>query len=152
MRRIAGAGLAVVGAVICLGCFVSTTTTVSQLTPGTGATVTLTEQGRAALVPQAGPGVLRLRGTVTARSDTSIDLSVSMVEYLDGSVNQWQGQQVLVPFGHAALVVERRFSKKRSWMLAGTAIGAISAVVASSIGERSGSGGTGGVRPTPPPP
>lgn len=90
---------------------------------GVQAVVTLNDRGRVLLGEALGPNADRVEGQVVDRSDSAFVLAVRNVRYVGGQANEWKSERVSVPVAGVRGIEEHRFSRARTWALAG-AIGA----------------------------
>ena len=137
------------GAVILLlpgatGCYESLAVRSAAVPAGTRVSLAITDQGRVALGPKMGEGVLRLNGKVAQASDSMYVVRVSSVDYAAAPTGHWAGEEVQIPRGYIASIAEQRLSRKRSWLMAGIVVGGIAALAAAIkiIGGGSVSDGT----------
>lgn len=106
------------------GCY-TTRPLMGSPAPGAQAVALLNDRGRLALGDSLGSNVDRLTGDVVARGDTTFVLAVRRVRYLGGQENAWNGERVTVPVGALRGIEERRFSRVRSYLLAGAIAAAV---------------------------
>lgn len=118
--------------------------------PRSQVTVRLTGAGSAALAPSLGLEAESLDGTVEGVRGDTLELLVRSVELRSGGFATRSGDYAAVPRSAVASVEERRLSRTRSWLLAGTiAVGAF--VLGRVVGtEGLFGGGGGGNEPVPP--
>ena len=107
------------------GCYESLAVRTSVVPVGTEVSLAITDRGRVALGKQLGEGVTRLNGRVADASDSVYVVKVSSVEYVASPIGHWSGEEINVSRDYIASVAERRLSRKRSWLAAGIAVGAI---------------------------
>jgi hypothetical protein len=72
------------------------------------------------MAPSIGPSVSRIQGTVVTVSDTAYVLHVSDLYDIQGRHSQWTGETVQVPRAYVANAYERRLSRGRTFVAAGT--------------------------------
>jgi hypothetical protein len=82
--------------------------------------LTLTDSGSFALARQIGPSAEAIAGRMTADSANAIVLSVRGVRQRDGNDVDWKGERVAVPRPLVVKLEERRFSRARTALFAGT--------------------------------
>lgn len=126
------------------GCYTYLPRPVSEAAPKAQVSAEITDVGRVALGERVGPEVASMDGEVVQRTDSAILLNVSEVRYLNGTSNQWQGQEVTLRPQDVKSLSQRTYSKQRS-MLAVVAIGglAVLAIATAAItGAFSGGQGT----------
>ena len=133
------------------GCYESLAVRSTALPAGAQVSLAITDRGRVALGPQMGEGVLRLNGKLAHASDSLYVVRVSSVEYAAAPTGHWTGEEIKVPRDYVASVAERRLSRKRSWLMAGIAVGALVVLAAAIkiIGGGSVSDGTIPDNPSP---
>lgn len=112
--------------------------------------VHLTNSGSAALQGFVGSDVAAIDGRVTARSDTAYALSVGGTTKRTGGSAVWSGEPVTVPVGVIAQVDRRVLDKRKTLLVSALSagVGALAAVVISSV---SGGGSSGPDTGTTPP-
>jgi hypothetical protein len=130
MARLDGRRITALVAMVALlpnvtGCYESLAVRTAVVPVGTQVSLAITDRGRVALGPQMGEGVVRLNGTVADASDSVYVVKISSVDYLAAPTGHWTGEEIKVPRDYIASVEERRLSRKRSWLMAGLAVGAI---------------------------
>ncbi len=115
--------------------------------PGRRVAVELTDTGRYAMSSQLGPEANRVEGVLLARSDSTYDMSVSMLVGLWGAQSKWEGEHVTLRREYVRRMSERRFSAWRTAVVAGGAgAGFLAFVLTRSLI------GGGNTSDTPPPP
>lgn len=104
----------------------------------------VTDTGVLAMSNALGPGAREVEGIVVDADAASWDLRLLRVDYRGGSSVVWKGEQVRFPRSALSQPAERRFSKRRSWILAGliTSSALLAARFLGVIGGGSGSDGT----------
>lgn len=85
----------------------------------------LSDQGRVGLGGLIGPAATRVEGVLRSETDSGFALSVSAVEYLNGQSNRWSGEPLTLQKNFVANVRERRFSRGRTALATGSALGGI---------------------------
>ncbi len=108
---------------------------VANSAPPLGSTVSLaiTDAGRVALGGLMGPEIERVDGRLVDRQDTAYTLAVSAVHLLRGGMQVWNGERVQIRTEHVRDVQERRFSKSKSAILAGTTVAVLAAIIRQSL-------------------
>lgn len=105
----------------------------SSPTPGSEVALGVSDRGRVALGPLVGPGAQRLTGRVVAVTDSTYELAVTSIVYVNSpEAARWNGEGVRVPRDVVAGLQERRLSRSRTWMTIG--IAAAAAVALSMVG------------------
>ena len=126
------------------GCFTYTRTAGEGMQVGIPVDVTITDAGRVGLVRSFGPGVLGVRGTLAARSDSAYVLSVREVRAIGGSATQWMGDTVSIRRDYVATFAERRLSRRRTVIAVAAVTAAVALIAARSLnvigGDRGGVG------------
>lgn len=135
------------------GCYTYHQVAGPAVAPGSDVTLSITDRGRVALGDSLGPGLTRLSGRVSQRTDSALVLHISSVEYLNGQLNRWNGERFTVGRDLVGSVSEKRFSRTRTWLAVGATVGGVAllaglvALVVSGIddgdGTRQPGGGTG---------
>jgi hypothetical protein len=87
--------------------------------------VILNDRGRFQMADVLGPMVDVVEGSVARQDPSSVRLLVYRVKDLRGGVSTWTGETIDVPREGIAGFRERKLSKARSWVLAGTLVGAV---------------------------
>jgi hypothetical protein len=98
--------------------------------PGTEVALVVTDRGRVALGERVGPEIDELRGTLVGKTDSSYTLTMKQAVTLRRTSATWTGESLSVSSAFIGGVRERRFSRSRSWLLAGGATAALVAFIA----------------------
>ena len=135
-RRV-GPSRAAVAAVLLLpsatGCYTNVPVWEGNPTAKSEVTVGLSDRGRTVLATQLGPGVRTIRGHLERTTDSAFVLRVTAVEYIsNATAGTWTGEEVAVSRELVSGVTERRFSRSRSWLVAGVVVSALA--LAATIG------------------
>jgi hypothetical protein len=118
--RMTVAHLPAVGAVLLLAaCFTQTPLTSSTPTPETRIVAMVTDTGVLAMSNAIGSGATEVEGIVAGADATSWDLRMLRVEYRNGQSVTWNREVVRFPRSALSQASERRFSGRRSWLMAG---------------------------------
>lgn len=112
-KRIAGACLLAFLSGVSSGCYVYTPVS-SPPAPGTSLVLGLNDQGRVALGPSVGPSAQTVLGTLLSRNDSSFDLAVNSVVYLNGQRNKWSGEPLVVRTNLVQDTRQIQFSRGRT--------------------------------------
>lgn len=132
------------------GCYTYTRVGGEQAPVGVPVDVTITDAGRVGLKGSLGPGVVGVRGTMAARTDSEYVLSVREVRAIGGSATQWMGDTVSIRRDYVATFAERRFSRRRTLVAVGAVTAAVALFAARSLNVGGGDhGGTGKLPPDP---
>ena len=120
LRRGACSSLSAIG-IACVigsmtGCYTYLPRPVSEAAPKAQVSAEITDVGRVALGERVGPEVASMDGEVVQKTDSAILLNVSEVRYLNGTSNQWQGQEVTLRPQDVKSLSQRTYSKQRSML------------------------------------
>lgn len=116
--------------------------------PETRIVAQMTDTGVLAMSNAIGSGATEVEGIVAGADATSWDLRMIRVDYRNGQSVVWNRELVRFPRSALSQATERRFSNKRSWIMAGllTSTAFLAARFLGVIG-----GGDGTEKPPPPP-
>lgn len=106
------------------GCYVYTPV-VGRPEPPAYLALDLSDQGRVGLGGLIGPAATRVEGVLRSETDSGFALNVSSVEYLNGQSNRWSGEPLMLQKNFVANVRERKFSRSRTALATGGAVGGI---------------------------
>ena len=117
--------------------------------PVTGSTLVLdlNDNGRVALGPRLGDAASAVEGILQSRTDTSYELSVTSVSYINGQTNRWTNEPLSVSSSFVRQTQERKFSGTRTALAAGIAAGGVLAfaltrgLIGSGSPDKTGNGG-----------
>ena len=132
---------------VCTACFAYTPV---QTPPAPGAQIALevTDQGRVVLNDKIGPGVVRLEGTLAGVEGGELLVDAQAVKQVRGYISDLGGVRVRLPQQYVTRMDERRFSRKKTFLVAGGIVGAVAAFFAakgfsgkSTPPEQTGGGG-----------
>jgi len=87
--------------------------------PETRIVAQMTDTGVLAMSNAIGSGATEVEGIVAEADATSWDLRMLRVEYRNGQSVAWNRELVRFPRSALSQATERRFSNKRSWIMAG---------------------------------
>jgi len=87
--------------------------------PDTRIVAEVTDTGVLAMSNAIGPGATEVEGIVAGADATSWDLRMLRVDYRNGMSVPWNRELVRFPRSALSQATERRFSKGRSWIMAG---------------------------------
>jgi hypothetical protein len=107
----------------------------------------VTDTGRVAMSNTLGVGAMEVEGVVAGADATAWDLRMLRVSYRGGQSVMWNKELIRFPRAAVTNATQRRFSNKRSWLLAGL-ITSSALLAARFLGVLGGGGNT----DTPPPP
>lgn len=98
-----------------------------RTTPQPGAQVALevSDEGRVALNEKIGPGVVRLEGTLAGVEGDELVVDASAATQVRGYLSELSGVRVRLPQKYVTRIDERRFSRKRTLMVAGGIVGVV---------------------------
>ena len=118
--RLTVAHLPAVGSVCLLAaCFTQTPLTSSTPAPETRIVAMVTDTGVLAMSNAIGSGATEVEGIVAGADATSWDLRMLRVDYRNGQSVTWNRELVHFPRSALSQASERRFSSRRSWLMAG---------------------------------
>ena len=130
------------------GCYSYRQPRAGELAPGSAVALGITDRGRVALGDQLGPGILRIKGQLVQRTDSTFVLRVSAIEHLNGRTSKWSGEQVVVSRDHVGTAAEQHFSRGRTWLaVSGVAVGVALAATAVTLNTSGREGGGGKLPP-----
>jgi hypothetical protein len=135
------------GTILVAGCYVQQPVPGGALAPGKPVAFDITDAGRVALGGSMGPSVLHIEGRLLRRSNEDYVVAVESVQYLGGGTQAWSGEPVTLKPEYVGVTYERRLSKSRTIALSAAGIGALAAIVTTSL---VGSGTHGGEEPPGP--
>ncbi len=147
MQRLAAALCAVAG----VGCYTYTPLATPDPVPGTQVSLVLSDQGRVGMGPSVGPGVARVDGAIVGASDTAYVVSVSDIRGINGTRSPWVGETVQVQRAYVSNSLQRRFSRGRTFIVAGGAAAAVVAFILTRNLLGLGGGDAGNAPPGGPP-
>ena len=118
--RLTVAHLFALGSVCLLAaCFTQTPLATPTPAPETRIVAMVTDTGVLAMGNAIGSGATEVEGVVAGADATSWDLRLLRVDYRNGQSVAWNREQVRFPRSALSQATERRFSKGRSWIMAG---------------------------------
>lgn len=103
----------------------------------------ITDNGRVALSPTLGTGVLEMRGTLVGRTDSVFVVRVGEVRAINSGALRWTGDTVHVRRDYVSTIEQRQFSRGRTAILAGALTAAVALIATRSLTGIGGSGGDG---------
>jgi hypothetical protein len=115
------------------GCYSYVQKPLPDVVPNDVIEVSISDAGRLALADRAGSQITRVRGKVASRSDSTLDISVSQVSFINGAPSAWQGQELTLRSQDVTQVAQRTLSRTRTLVVA-LAIGAVAAVAVTATG------------------
>jgi|SRR5688572_23683824 hypothetical protein len=107
----------------------------------------VTDTGVLAMSNAIGPGALEVEGIVVGADATSWDIRLVRVNHRGGQSITWNQELVRFPRSALSQATERRFSNRRSWIMAGL-VTSTALLAARFLGVIGGGDNT----PVPPPP
>lgn len=122
-----------------LGCYAYAPLGTVRPSADTEVSLALSDQGRVDAASTLGSSVGRVEGKVVQLNDTAYVLRVSRVHDIRGTVSPWSGETVVVPRTWVGNVTERRFSRSRTYFIAGAFTAALTAFIVTR--SLTGSGG-----------
>jgi hypothetical protein len=114
--------MALAAAVLLGGCYSNVALYQSAPRPGSRIVVRLTDTGVDSMARWLGPGIVSVDGRVLGSSDDTLALSVIGITDRRGVDSFWKGERVAIPRSQVALVQERKLSRSRSALLAGSVV------------------------------
>jgi hypothetical protein len=121
-RRVSGAVLLVILA-FQNACYVYAPAAAPELRPGVRYSFDVTDQGRVGLGANLGAGVTSIEGQLVELNQESYVLSVARVQTIAAGVSHWTGEKVNLRRDFVSTVHERRFSRQRTAVAVGIALG-----------------------------
>jgi hypothetical protein len=121
-RRVSGAVLL---AVLSLqnACYVYAPAAAPELRPGMRYAFDVSDQGRVGLGANLGAGVTSIEGQLVDLNQDSYVLSVARVQTIAAGASHWTGEKVNLRRDFVSTVRERRFSRQRTAVAIGVALG-----------------------------
>lgn len=101
--------------------------------PGSQVAVDVNDAGRVALGGAMGPTIAQVEGRLIERDSSHYLIAVSGVQLLQGGEQVWSGERVTLSSDYVTTVYERRFSKSRTVVASGAAIGTLAVILAKSL-------------------
>lgn len=111
-------------------CYNSTALGTTTPAPGTPVALELSDQGRVGVGVELGPSLDRIEGTVVGVTDSTYLLRVARVTDVRGVPAAWGGETVAVSRAWVGRAYERRFSRSRTYLVAGAVTAALVAFIA----------------------
>ena len=131
VRRRRAAGLLLGAVMLCnTGCYTYQPLVDTKPQAGQRVSLELTDQGRAALGEQLGPGVVSVEGTLQEVQSDQYVLGVSRVTTISGGTANWGGERVRIPMADVAHSGLRTFSRSRTALVIGVAVVGIGVFIA----------------------
>ena len=150
-RRALGGGVLLCGALLVGGCYSYAPPAGPLPVAGTSIALDLNDQGRLGMGALLGPGVRRISGRLVGASDSVYALSVTDIETLRGERTNWTGERLEVRRDFVGELLERKLSRSRTALAAGTALAVVGTYVATRTLGGSGNPDNGGGGTNPPP-
>jgi hypothetical protein len=142
------AHLSVLGtACLLAACFIESPLAGPVPAPNTRIVAQVTDTGELAMKSAIGPDATEVEGIVEDADATSWNLRLLRVEYRNGQSVTWNRELIRFPRSALSQATERRFSNKRSWLMAGI-LTSTAFLAARFLGVIGGGDNT----PAPPPP
>jgi hypothetical protein len=132
-----------------VGCYTYRPMVESGPQPGQRVSLELSDQGRAALGDQLGPGVVTVEGTLQGIQGGQYVLGVSRVTTISSGAANWGGERVRIPIGDVARSQLRTFSRGRTALLVGVVVAGLTAFIVTR--SLTGGGTIPGTPSSPPP-
>jgi hypothetical protein len=102
-----------------------------RLVPATAVALRISDAGRVALASRFGDGVRTIEGKLQQAPDSVVRMSVTAVQYLDGRVQPWAGESVVISNGDIGVLETRSRSKTRTILIVGASVAALVLFIAS---------------------
>ena len=123
-RRFVG-GLCAATLSLQVGCYTYESLQTSVSSTGKRMAVVLNDRGRASLGDKLGSSVDKIDGMLVEVDSINVTLDVYGTTDLRGNSSTWSGERLLVPKDAITGYQERHFSKRRTYVLVGTMVGAV---------------------------
>ncbi len=127
-RRFVG-GLCAVTLSLQMGCYTFKPLQAGVPATGNRIAVVLNDRGRFTLGDKLGSAVDNVDGLLVEVDSASVTLEVYRTTDMRGGTTTWTGERVRVPKDAIVGYQERSFSKRRTYLLVGTAVGVIAATM-----------------------
>ena len=101
------------------GCYTYTPLQTPDPAPQQRVALVLTDQGRVGAGPLIGSGVARVDGALIGSTDSDYTLQVAGITDIRGAMSRWSGETITLRRSWVGNAYERRFSKPRTYLLAG---------------------------------
>ena len=121
------ASVGVCGLLLTTGCYTYQMQAPSDLTAGQNVQIRVNNVGRVALTADLGDDVATFDGKVVSVTDSLLGVSVTHIDYLDGSSTGFPGGTVMLSRNSITSVSTKTFSQSKTTV---TAIGLVAAIVA----------------------
>jgi hypothetical protein len=118
-------------ALLAAGCYTYTPVGSAAPVPDDQLSLVFTDQGRVDAGSALGPSLERVDGRLVRTSDSAYLLRVLRVTDLRGVQTPWRGETVSVARAWVGTTYERRFSRSRTYVLAGISTALLVAFIAS---------------------
>lgn len=118
-RRVVAAAL-----LVSTACYSHRPVVGQTLPAGTQIVISINDAGRSALGGQLGPEISDIEGRLISKDSTEYVMAVSQLLLLRGGRQVWSGERIRVKTEYISIVNEKRFSKTRTAMVSGLAVGA----------------------------
>ena len=137
--RIAGAALLVFLSGFTTGCY-TVVPLQTMPVPGNTLVMDLNDQGRSALGASIGSAASQVEGVLQSKTDSAYVLGVTRVGYLNGQSNRWTNEPLTIRSDLVRELRQRTFSRSRTALVTGIAVGALAAFIATTSLIGSGNG------------
>lgn len=121
------AAAGVVGLMLTSGCYTYQLKSPSELSPGQNVAVQVNNVGRVALTADLGDDVAKFNGKVVTVGDSTLGVSVTHIDYLNGSYTAFPGGTVTVSRNAITSLSTKTFSQSKTTV---AAIGILASIVA----------------------
>ena len=132
------------------GCYNAVPVTGAALTPIGEVTIVVNDRGRLLVGNRLGPLVETLKGRIVRADSLQVEMAVETAEDVRGKLARWGGERFTIPREGINSVIEKKVSKKRTWLLVGgIAVGIVSFFLGIKAVGKGGSEGGEGPGPNP---
>ena len=115
---------------LAVGCYTYAPVTAAPQ-PGAHVALDVNDRGRLGIADSLGPGVTRIEGLLAERTDSAYVIRVAEVSAIRAPRAKWSGETVSLRPEYISGITQRRFSKRRTALLAAGVTAAVVAFIAS---------------------
>jgi hypothetical protein len=102
-------------------CYATLPVDADRLQTGTRVELTLSGRGTDTMASVLGPDVAKVDGDVARITPSTLEVALARTEKRTGFDDLWQHQRIVVPRDAVVSFNQRRLSRTRTWLLAGSA-------------------------------
>lgn len=113
-------------------CYAYTPLRTGAMQSGDRVSLQVTDEGRVAMREQVGSGVDRIDGIYMETRGEEYIVRVSRVRTIRGTASHWSGEPVRVPLSAVARLDGRYFSRQKTLLATGIAVGAVAVLLLAS--------------------